>query len=125
MPPHLISRSRGGAPRPSFLLLHPDLLVDELQGVDLLVVEAGRLDVKPKTFEVGELFGALRGVLKPLLAENSLNLAFESAERESDPEKLRALMTFVIGGGGPTGAELAGQRVRLLIGVLWVRVLSR
>lgn len=35
-------------------------------------------------------------------------LAFETAERETDPEKLRALMTFVIVGGGPTGAELAG-----------------
>jgi NADH:ubiquinone reductase (H+-translocating) len=35
-------------------------------------------------------------------------LAFEAAERETDPEKLRAWMTFVIVGGGPTGAELAG-----------------
>ena len=35
-------------------------------------------------------------------------LAFEAAERERDPEKLRAWMTFVIVGGGPTGVELAG-----------------
>ncbi|MGD0965838.1 MAG: NAD(P)/FAD-dependent oxidoreductase [Candidatus Acidiferrales bacterium] len=35
-------------------------------------------------------------------------LAFEAAERENDAEKLRAWMTFVIVGGGPTGAELAG-----------------
>jgi len=35
-------------------------------------------------------------------------LAFEAAERERDPEKLRAWMTFVIVGAGPTGAELAG-----------------
>jgi len=35
-------------------------------------------------------------------------LAFEAAEREHDPEKLRAWMTFVIVGAGPTGAELAG-----------------
>ncbi|MGA8223871.1 MAG: NAD(P)/FAD-dependent oxidoreductase [Candidatus Acidiferrales bacterium] len=35
-------------------------------------------------------------------------LAFEAAERETDPEKLRAWMTFVIVGAGPTGAELAG-----------------
>jgi NADH:ubiquinone reductase (H+-translocating) len=34
--------------------------------------------------------------------------AFEAAERETDPEKLAAWMTFVIVGGGPTGAELAG-----------------
>ncbi|HXN17332.1 MAG TPA: NAD(P)/FAD-dependent oxidoreductase [Candidatus Binatus sp.] len=35
-------------------------------------------------------------------------LAFEAAEREPDPAKLKAWMTFVIVGGGPTGAELAG-----------------
>ena len=35
-------------------------------------------------------------------------LAFEAAERESDPEKLRAMMTFVVVGAGPTGVELAG-----------------
>jgi NADH:ubiquinone reductase (H+-translocating) len=35
-------------------------------------------------------------------------LAFETAERETDPEKLRAWTTFVIVGAGPTGAELAG-----------------
>ena len=35
-------------------------------------------------------------------------LAFEAAERERDPEKLAAWMTFVIVGAGPTGAELAG-----------------
>ncbi len=35
-------------------------------------------------------------------------LAFEAAERESDPAMVREWMTFVIVGGGPTGAELAG-----------------
>lgn len=35
-------------------------------------------------------------------------IAFERAEMESDSEKQRALMTFVIVGGGPTGVELAG-----------------
>lgn len=34
--------------------------------------------------------------------------AFESAEREPDPEKRRAWLTFVIVGAGPTGVELAG-----------------
>ncbi len=34
--------------------------------------------------------------------------AFESAEREPDPERRRQLLTFVIVGGGPTGVELAG-----------------
>jgi NADH dehydrogenase len=34
--------------------------------------------------------------------------AFERAERETDAEKRRAWLTFVIVGGGPTGVELAG-----------------
>ena len=34
--------------------------------------------------------------------------AFEEAERESDPERRRMLLNFVIVGGGPTGVELAG-----------------
>ncbi|HWL61264.1 MAG TPA: NAD(P)/FAD-dependent oxidoreductase [Steroidobacteraceae bacterium] len=34
--------------------------------------------------------------------------AFECAEASSDPEEVRAQLTFVIVGGGPTGVELAG-----------------
>jgi len=34
--------------------------------------------------------------------------AFEAAERESDPQQRRRLLTFVLVGGGPTGVELAG-----------------
>jgi signal transduction histidine kinase/DNA-binding response OmpR family regulator len=53
-------------------------MVDDL--LDLAKVEAGRLEVKPKSFDVGELLGALRGMLKPLLADSSLNLVFEIPE---------------------------------------------
>src|SRR3954453_4814193 len=35
-------------------------------------------------------------------------IAFEAAERETDPRARREWMTFVIVGGGPTGVELAG-----------------
>jgi NADH dehydrogenase len=35
-------------------------------------------------------------------------LAFERAERESNPERRAALLTFVVVGAGPTGVELAG-----------------
>ncbi|HEY0141608.1 MAG TPA: NAD(P)/FAD-dependent oxidoreductase [Thermoanaerobaculia bacterium] len=35
-------------------------------------------------------------------------LAFEAAERESYPERQKALLTFVVIGAGPTGAEMAG-----------------
>jgi NADH dehydrogenase len=35
-------------------------------------------------------------------------VAFEQAEWQSDPTKIRTLLTFVVVGGGPTGVELAG-----------------
>ena len=34
--------------------------------------------------------------------------AFEEAEKETRPERKRALLTFAVVGGGPTGVELAG-----------------
>jgi NADH dehydrogenase len=40
-------------------------------------------------------------------------LSFEHAERETDPERRAALLTFVIVGGGPTGVELAGAIAEL------------
>lgn len=52
-------------------------LVNDL--LDLAKVEAGKIDVKPRYFEVQEFFGALRGMLKPLLAGNSLDLIFDAA----------------------------------------------
>ncbi len=35
-------------------------------------------------------------------------LAFEAAERETDPDKQKTWLTFVVIGAGPTGVELAG-----------------
>jgi NADH:ubiquinone reductase (H+-translocating) len=40
-------------------------------------------------------------------------LAFEAAEKETDPVRRRAQMTFVVVGGGPTGVELAGAIAEL------------
>ncbi|RUW78298.1 NAD(P)/FAD-dependent oxidoreductase, partial [Mesorhizobium sp. M1E.F.Ca.ET.063.01.1.1] len=40
-------------------------------------------------------------------------LAFEQAERETDPATRQALLTLVLVGGGPTGVELAGTIVEL------------
>jgi NADH:ubiquinone reductase (H+-translocating) len=46
--------------------------------------------------------------------EDALNIrrriltSFEEAEREPDPARRKALMTFVVVGGGPTGVEMAG-----------------
>ena len=47
-------------------------------------------------------------------------LAFEAAERTTDPIERERLLTFVVGGGGPTGVELAGA-----LGELSRHVLAR
>jgi len=52
-------------------------LVNDL--LDLAKVEAGKIDVRPRHFEVEDLFGALRGMLRPLLTGNSLELMFDAA----------------------------------------------
>ena len=42
-----------------------------------------------------------------------LLMAFEKAELETDPDRRKALLTFVIIGAGPTGVELAGAIIEL------------
>src|ERR1700677_1259254 len=50
--------------------------VDDL--LDLAKVEAGKVDLKMRHFEVEDVFGALRGMLRPLLTGNSLELTFDA-----------------------------------------------
>jgi signal transduction histidine kinase/CheY-like chemotaxis protein len=51
-------------------------LVNDL--LDLAKVEAGKIEVRPSSFEVSELFGTLRGMLRPLLVQgSSVSLIFE------------------------------------------------
>ncbi|WP_099332812.1 NAD(P)/FAD-dependent oxidoreductase [Actinomyces minihominis] len=44
--------------------------------------------------------------------------AFEQAEVEEDPEKVKQLLTFVVVGAGPTGVEMAGQIRELAVHTL-------
>ena len=53
-------------------------LIDDL--LDLAKVEAGKIEVSPTIFEVRDLFGALRGMLRPLLVNDALSLVFEDTE---------------------------------------------
>src|SRR5262245_37303265 len=52
-------------------------LVNDL--LDIAKVEAGKITVRPVEFELENLFGALRGMLRPLLVNESLHLVFDSA----------------------------------------------
>lgn len=51
------------------------VLVNDL--LDLAKIEAGKIVVRPIEFEVKDLFSALRGMLKPLLVNQSVALEFE------------------------------------------------
>lgn len=50
----------------------------------------------------------LKSIEDALEIRRRVLLAFEAAERETDPDVQKAWLTFVIVGGGPTGVELAG-----------------
>ena len=50
-------------------------LVNDL--LDLAKVEAGKLELRPRSFTVQELFGGLRGVMKPLQQSDAIELVFD------------------------------------------------
>ena len=50
----------------------------------------------------------LKTIEDATLLRSKILLAFEAAERESDPERRARRLTFIIVGAGPTGVELAG-----------------
>ena len=55
-------------------------LVNDL--LDIAKVEAGKVDVRPVSFTVEELFGGLRGALKPLQTSDAVSLVFEEPSSE-------------------------------------------
>lgn len=60
----------------------------------------------------------LKTIEDALAIRHHIFMAFEAAEKESDPQKRQACLTFVIVGGGPTGVELAGAIAEIAHGSL-------
>ena len=56
----------------------------------------------------------LKNIDSAVETRNHLLETFEMASREPDPERRRALLTFGIVGGGPTGVETAGALAELI-----------
>jgi NADH:ubiquinone reductase (H+-translocating) len=83
-------------------------LSDGAVSYDTLVVATGATHQYFGHDEWEEFAPGLKTVEDATAMRGRILLAFEAAERERDPAKLKAWMTFVIVGGGPTGAELAG-----------------
>ncbi|PYQ96482.1 MAG: FAD-dependent oxidoreductase [Acidobacteria bacterium] len=75
---------------------------------DYLVVATGSAHAYFGHPEWAERAPGLKTLDDALEMRRRVLLAFEAAERETDPEKQQRLLTFVIVGAGPTGVELAG-----------------
>src|ERR1700747_2620313 len=87
---------------------HQVILSDGVIDYDTLIVATGSSHQYFGHDEWEEFAPGLKTIEDATEMRGKVLLAFEAGERESDPAKLRAWLTFVIVGGGPTGVKLAG-----------------
>ncbi|GAB4195660.1 MAG: NAD(P)/FAD-dependent oxidoreductase [Coleofasciculaceae cyanobacterium] len=95
-------------PKQQKIILH-----DEELSYDTLIVATGVSHHYFGNEQWAEKAPGLKTVEDALDIRRRIFLAFEAAEKETDPQKRRAWLTFVIVGGGPTGVELAGAVAEL------------
>jgi NADH dehydrogenase len=84
-------------------------LTDGELSYDFLIVAAGSQGTWFGHDEWAQHAPGLKSMEEALDIRQRVFSAFESAEREMDPARRAALLTFVVVGGGPTGVELAGS----------------
>ena len=84
------------------------VLDDGELGYDFLIVATGATHSYFGNDAWATLAPGLKSIEDALEIRRRIFLAYEAAERESDPDAQRAWLTFVVVGGGPTGVELAG-----------------
>ena len=85
---------------------------------DYLVIAAGAR-TNFFGFDMLEKHGLqLKDLETAVTTRNHLLSMFEQASHEADPEKRKAMLTFVIVGGGPTGVETAGALAELITHVM-------
>lgn len=84
------------------------VLADGELGYDALILAPGAVDQWFGHDDWAEHAPGLKSLEDALEMRSRMLRAFEAAERESDPIKRAAWLTFVVVGGGPTGVELAG-----------------
>ena len=80
----------------------------DVQSFDYLIVATGARHSYFGHDEWEPLAPGLKSLEDALEIRRRMLLAFERAERETDPVRRHAYLTFVIVGGGPTGVEMAG-----------------
>ncbi len=81
---------------------------------DYLVIASGGQTNYFGLDAIQENSNELKDIESAVATRNHLLGMFELASREADPEKRRAMLTFVIAGGGPTGVETAGALAELI-----------
>ncbi|MEH2003128.1 MAG: NAD(P)/FAD-dependent oxidoreductase [Nostoc sp.] len=89
------------------------ILDDKLVPYDTLIVATGANHSYFGKDNWEEFAPGLKTVEDAIEIRRRIFSAFEGAEKETDPEKRRALLTFVLVGAGPTGVELAGAIAEL------------
>jgi NADH dehydrogenase len=85
------------------------ILADGVIDYDTLIVATGMKNHYYGHDAWEKVAPGLKSIEDSAWIRQKIFFAFEVAEREPDPEKRRAWLTFVIVGSGPTGVELTGM----------------